>query len=201
MKNSLYLLAFLFITLSFGCEDDDPVVFPPEDNAFSIAAESFATHNAYLILDDGPAYTDQYGFVFIAAEMREDNINGSSVTTDCTYGSVVWVRNSSGTVASEQAVAVLPGTHTLYNESLAFTAVAGFDDTYNFGGKTWGDVDINSADIVEIDQLGNGTVTINSVNIDYVLRTGTVDLSYTFTDGTKTVNGNYVGAFEIINEF
>jgi hypothetical protein len=201
MKATFYFLALLFVTLSFGCEDDDPVVFPPQNNAFQIAADGYATYNAYLILDDGPNFTDQYGFAFLARELREDNINGSSVSTDCTYGSITWVQNSTGTVASEQAVAVLPGIHTLDDESLAITAVANFTDTYNFGGKTWGDPDINAGDITEIGQNGNGTLTINSITIDYVLRTGTVDLSYTFTDGTKTVNGTYDGSFKIINEF
>jgi hypothetical protein len=201
MKSSFFFLSLLFITLTFGCEDDDPIVFPPQDNAFSIEAESFATFNAYLILDDGPIFSDQYGFAFLAGELREDNVNGSSMSTDGTYGSIAWVENSSGTVASEQAVAVLPGIHTLNDESLAFTAVASFTDTYNFGGKTWGEPDINAGDLVEIGQSGNGTLTINSITIDYVLRTGTVDLSYTFTDGNRTVNGTYTGSFGIINEF
>lgn len=201
MKASFYFLSLLFVTLSFGCEDDDPVVFPPQNNAFSIAAESFATFNAYLILDDGPNFSDQYGFAFLAGELREDNVNGSSMSTDGTFGSIVWVENSAGTVASEQAVAVLPGIHALNDESLAFTAVAGFTDTYNFGGKTWGEPDINTGDLTEVGQSGNGTLTINSITIDYVLRTGTVDLSYTFTDGIKTVTGTYTGSFGIINEF
>jgi hypothetical protein len=201
MKTAFSILTFLFLTLSFGCEDDDPVVFPPQNNAFQIAADGYATYNAYLILDDGPAYSDQYGFAFLAGELREDNVNGSSMSTDGTYGSIAWVQNSTGTLASEQAVAVLPGIHTLDDESLAFTAVTNYTDTYNFGGKTWGNPDINAGDLIEIGQTGNGTLTINSITIDYVLRTGTVDLSYTFTDGNRTVNGTYTGNFGIINEF
>lgn len=199
MKTLPSLLFAFLLLLASSCQDDDQPITPA--NHFEVNGTMYLTPQAYLILDDGPAYQNQYGFAFMDGALREDNVNGSSVSTDTRQGGVVWVENGPGTVNSEQAVLINRGIHTLDDESLVFTAVQGFTDTYGFGGKTWGDPDIAAADITEIGLGGNGTVTINAVSIDYVLRTGTVDLSYTFSDGTQTVTGTYVGGFGIINEF
>lgn len=199
MRILLCLLVPTFLLLASGCQDDDQPIAP--SNHFEVNGVTYLTPQAYLILDDGPPYQDQYGFAFLDGELREDNTNGSSVSTGTSRGGVVWVKNGPGTVNSEQAVLINPGTHTLNDESLVFTAIQGFTDTYGFGGKTWGDPDIAAADVIEIGTTGNGSVTIHALTIDYGLRTGTIDMSYFLSDGTKTVTGTYSGGFGIINEF
>jgi hypothetical protein len=196
---SISFLCLFILCFAGGCQDDDQAQRPA--SGFDVDAQVYLTPKLYLILDDGPVFTNSFGFAVLNGEMREDNVNGASISAQTTHGGILWVENGPGTVSSEQAVSVNVGTHTLNDESLMFTNVLSFDDTYTFGGQTWGEPDIAPADMIEIGSLGNGTLTINAITIDYTTRTGTVDLTYNVSDGTRFTGGNYVGSFEIINEF
>jgi len=53
-----------------------------------------------------------------------------------------------------------------------------------------------------ISESNSGTLTINTIVIDYVARVGTVDCSYQITDDNGIViTGNYNGSFNILNGF
>jgi hypothetical protein len=200
MKNSIYKLATLFLTLLLlSCGDDDNT--PTSTNEFTISGTDYATPNGYLILDDGPSFTNAFMLGFIDGILIEDNVNGSSISTNTTQGIVLQVDFGGSNVSSEQDVIINNSTtYILTDETTALTNISSFSDTHIINGVTYGEPD--NANYFELGLNGNGTVTINNITIDYLARTGTVDCTYSFVDDNGvTVNGQFDGNFEIINEF
>lgn len=200
-KITLIIFGFLLVQCS-GDDESNPTT----TNKFTYNNQDFSTQNAYLILDDQPSpYTNAFMFAFIDGEMREDNINGSSITTDNQYGLVVHVELGSGMVNAESDITnVISGTTTfsLSDDSRAILNITNYTNTYNFGGKIYGEPDDATADLHDVNVTGNGTLTINSFTVDLTVRTGTLDATYHFTDEhNHTFNGNFNGTFKIINSF
>ncbi len=201
MKN--YVLAVLCCIMLFtGCnsDDNDTITVSTSSNSFDVDGTNYNTPNGFLFLDDGPPFTNKFFFVFTDGMFREDTVNGASISTDADVASALFVELGPGTVATEMDVLVNPGTYILDSQSEIITQINTFQDTYVNSGVTYGEPD--NADILTINTTGNGALTINSINIDYVARSGTVDVTYSLTaNNGEIINGSYVGTFSIINEF
>lgn len=202
----MYRLTFLIlfstaILLGTACEEEDGPQPGTPDNSFTIGTTDYPTTNAYLLLDDGPNYLDQYGIILADADFREDNVNGISMNTNGKQAVVLWVNNSSTLFTNEQDVIISMGTHVLDEESTALYDIVQFEDTYPLGTATYGEPSENGASIVEAGSSGGGNVTINSVSIDYSARTVQLDISYTLTDGVVSLNGQFVGNAGLLNGF
>lgn len=201
LQLTLVILSGLFIQ----CSNDDDRPQRTNDNKFTLLSTDFATPNGYLLLDDGPAYTNAFILTFLNGQMREDNVNGASIETTTTHGIALSVTLGSGTVNSESAVtnAIIAGnTYALNDDARVITNITNYTDTYTFGGTQYGDPDDSGATLYEVNTLGSGTVTINSFSVNHTTRTGNIDCDYTLTDeNSNTFTGQFVGSFDIINEF
>jgi hypothetical protein len=201
MKNSIAILIFsaLFVFTS-ACHKDDETYSAP---SFSIGDSLFATPNAYLVLDDGPPYTDGFFICLTDGILAEDPINGSSFSLDTKNGVFIFVRNSNGTVPTEQAVSIQPTSYTPeYGNTSVVVGINAWKNIINLNGQQFGHID-GMDQLIDLDVPGAfGYLEINSISIDYAARTGTVDLIYNLSDGVSpNVSGFYQGTFEIINEF
>ncbi len=206
MKKTLKKLALLtaILILTVGCKKDDDSA-KEDENKFTIQGTDYETLNGYLLLDDGPSYTNSFGLVFLEGTMREDNINGSSISTDTNHGIVVFVEFGNTNVNSEQAITNMiidNSTYPVDDETTAITDIISYTDTYMNGGIQYGNPDDATATLYVVNATGSGSLTINTFTVDLSARTGTVDCSYTFLDDNgANVSGQFDGTFEIINEF
>lgn len=193
------LLQFLFLaTVLFSCSATDPA---PASNAFTIGATTFYTPHAYLFYGNSPSYRDGFMIALTNAPVVQDNTNGAAPAITMTQGAVLFVRNSTNYFPTEQQVIISNATYTLdKNNAAIFTNVTAFTNTFVNNGLTYGQPDSASANNHSIENTGNGTITINSITIDYLARTGTIDCNYELIDDDGiTVTGNYAGTFEIRN--
>lgn len=194
------LLSVAFL-LGTACEDDGGPQQGVPFNSFDIGTTNYPTTNAYLLLDDGPDYLDQYGILLADTDFREDNVNGISMNTNGKHAVVLWVNNSSTLFTNEQDVIISVGTHVLDEESTAIYDILQFEDTYSLGADTYGEPNENGANVVEVGSSGTGTVTINSVSVDYSARTAQLDISYTLTNGAVSISGQFIGNTGLLNGF
>ncbi|HIP49600.1 MAG TPA: hypothetical protein EYG92_11625 [Lutibacter sp.] len=198
----IYLIAITFLLLfNISCKKDVEDT-PQALNEFTVQGADYLTPNAYLILDDGPSvYTNGFMLAFLEGTMREDSTNGSSISTDTNHGIALVVMHG-GTVNSEQAVVINNTTYALDDETSTLTNITNYTNTYTHNGIQYGDPDDTGANEYIINNGTGGSVIINSINIDYVARNGTIDCSYDFLDENNVrVIGQFLGSFEIINEF
>lgn len=196
----LFTIILTLILMSCNSDDDTSTLAATVSNSFDVDSTNYNTPNGFLFLDDGPPFTNKFFFVFTDGMFREDTVNGASISTDADVASALFVELGPGTVATEMDVLVNPGTYLLDSQSEIITQINTFQDTYVNSGVTYGEPD--DADILTINTTGNGALTINSINIDYVARSGTVDVTYSLTaNNGEIINGTYVGTFSIINEF
>lgn len=198
------LILTVILTLIINCKKDEESTRDNE-NKFTVEAADYLTPNGYLLLDDGPSYTNSFGLVFLEGTMREDNINGSSISTDTNHGIVLWVDFGNTNVNSEQAITnniIDNSTYPVNDETTAITDIITYTNTYMDGGIQYGDPDDASATLYVVNATGSGSLTINTFTVDLVARTGTVDCTYAFLDDNGVnVSGQFDGSFDIINEF
>ena len=206
MNKSLQNIVILFslLLLSTSCGNNDDNNSRSLDNAFTINGTNYETPNAYLVFDDNSPYGDAFFLDFLDSDLREDAVNGISVSSNMNHGVVLFVEHSQNDVLTEQDIII--ANNTTYplekGNTLALTNVTGFIDTYTYNGITYGEPDLNASNVYEIENSGSGTLTINKIVIDYVARVGTVDCSYQITDDNGIViTGNYNGSFNILNGF
>ena len=204
-KGSIKLIIGLFLLLHLSsCGNDDP----PESNAssnneFTVLCCPIATPNAFLILDDGPNFTNAFRLAFTDGQLREDNVNGIGFSTNMKQ--LVWIGTNfgSGTVSPESVVtnAITTTTHPINSESIAQINITTWVDTYMYNGQQWGTIDdAGSSNFPSTASFG--TNTIHSFTVDLVARNGTIDCDYTYVDNNNiTISGHFDGSFKIINEF
>lgn len=201
MKTIKLLQLFLLSSILFSCSADD--LINPTANSFTINSTDFETPHAYLLLDDGPPYKDGFFIVLSNAHLIQNNTNGAAVATTMTQAAVLFVKNSTNSLASEQLVQINTTTHTLNtSDTEILTNVSSFDNTFINSGITYGQPSHTNATLYEIQSGGNGTVTINSITIDYITRIGTLDCTYQMTASSgEIITGNYSGTFEILTGY
>jgi methylmalonyl-CoA mutase N-terminal domain/subunit len=51
---------------------------------------------------------------------------------------------------------------------------------------------------LEVNSSGSGSITINSISIDYAGAEAQVDLTYTITDGVATLTGQFDGRVDLL---
>lgn len=200
-KITLLLLTLLII--SCGSNDDNNS--PSTTNKFTIQNTDYETPNAYLQLDNGPSYGNYFSLVLINGLMLQDTVRGNLLSTNTTHGVTLSVRFGNSPVNSEQAItnnitngAVL----NLSDDARAITNLTSYSNIITHNGVQYGDTDASTANLYEINNTGNGTVTINSFTVDLTARTGTVDCTYTITDENNVViTGSYNGTFKVRNKF
>lgn len=201
IKNFLIIMIITLVLSSCKKEDNTP----SSTNKFSIENTEYITPNAYLLLDDGPLYTNGFGIVLLEGTMREDNINGSSISTDTDYGLVLWVTLGFTQVSSESAITnqiTNNSTFTLNDETRAITNITLYTNTYMSGGVQYGDPDDDSAMLYDINTGGSYSLMVNTFSVNLTDRNGTIDCTFSFRDDNNNlVSGSYNGSFEIINEF
>jgi hypothetical protein len=206
MKNPIiYIFIALLLTQCKKDSSSTPSCPPSSvsiDNEYTINNNDYITPNAYLILDDGPVFTDGFGIALTDGILREDNVNGSSLSTTSQNAVILWVMHG-GDVNSEQAVNVSPNTYTLDSESAVLTGITQFFDTYTHNNVVYGEPDADTVNLLStIENSGTGTLVLNSINIDYILRVGTISCTYSMIDDNNLqVSGSFNGTFDIINEF
>lgn len=199
-----FALGLLVVLNLNSCGNDDDNSTPLPINKFTVQGTDYETPKAYLVFDDSTPYGDAFFLNLLDSDMREDSVNGMSVSSNLTQGIVLLVEHGPVAVLTEQDVNIASNTtYQLDKEnSLALTNVTGFNDTYIYNGITYGEPDQTTANVYKIENSGNGTVTINSITIDYVARTGTIDCTYQLTDDNGIIiAGNYSGNFNILNGF
>ncbi|MBD0831405.1 hypothetical protein [Aestuariibaculum sediminum] len=197
----ILLIALIFFS---SCESDDPPA-TLDVNSFQISGNTYNTGHGYLLLDDGPNFTNGFGLGFLNGIMIDDNINGASIETTTTHGVALWVDLSTTPSISEQDVTNQIISNTTYNlneETTAIINITNYTNTHTYNGSTYGEPDEPGATTYETGATGNGTVTINSFSVNLTSRTGTIDCTYAFMDNNGVnITGNYMGSFDIINEF
>ena len=201
MKTIKLLQLVLLSSILFSCTTSDPVL--PVLNNFTVNGANFATPHAYLILDNGPVFNDEFGLAFSNAPLLQDGTNGFGAATSMTQATVLFAKNSPASFTNEQLVQVAATTHTLdSSNSAVLTNVTNFTNTFVNGGTTYGQPSQTNASIYEIQTGGNGTITINSINIDYFTRTGLISCTYQMTTSSGVIiTGNYSGVVHLLNGF
>lgn len=199
----ILLIVSVFMLIVTCKKDDDSA--RDNDNKFTIQGTDYQTPNGYLLLDDGPSYTNSFGLVFLEGTMREDNTNGSSISTDTNHGIVVFVKFGTSNVSSEQAITnniIDNTTYPVDDETTAIKDIITYNNTYTYGGVQYGDPEDATATTYVVNASGSGSLIINTFTVDLVARTGNVDCTYSFVDDNGVnVTGQFDGTFEIINEF
>lgn len=202
MKMKILKILILFSVLfMMSCDKEEKIEIV---NQFTVQGTGQSTDhitpNGYLILDDGPSFTNAFMLLFTDGDFIEDTVNGSSLSTDAGVAIVLVVKFGGPNVSSEQAVPVATGTYNLDDNTAVVTNITSFDDTHFVGSVEYGEID--QATFYEIETTGSGTLTIDQINIDYAARTGTVECNYSITaDNGDIITGSYTGTFDIINEF
>lgn len=204
MKTFNYLQILFVALITSSCQVENPIPATPNspENSFSIGSVDFETPHAYLFYGYSPSYRDGFMIALTNAPIIQVSpVVGTAVQNTMTHGVVLFVRNSPAYFATEQDVNITISTHTLdKNNAMALTNLTGFTDTFIDSGFTYGQPNESLATVYAIEGSGNGTITINTITIDYAARTGTVDCDYELTsDSGDVITGNYSGTFEIRN--
>lgn len=203
MKKSKQILVLLFlVTFTFACDrNDDPNASPENDNEAIINGTTYQLKSGSLGLDAGPSYNNQFSLVFTNGLI---NVNSSNVptvdTNSTTMGIGVFVDLGSTPLTTEQAVVnnITTTTYNLSDDTRAIINVVNFTDTYLVNGIQYGEIDESGATLYEVNNLGSGTVTINSFSVDLIARTGMVDCEFSFTDENGIlISGSFNGALTI----
>ena len=192
-----FLVLIAFLTLAAGCQDDDAQQGVPY-NSFDLAGQNYDTFLGYLLFDEGPTFQDRYALVFQNGNLVHSNSNGLGTETSTTNAVVLFVNNGTAVFNNCADVAVTTGTFPLTDDSRALYGITQFNNTFASAGLQFGTPDENSASRLEVNNTGSGSVTINSITIDYVAEEAQVDLSYSITDGTQTLTGQYLGRIFLI---
>lgn len=204
MKTLKSLLVLLTVCILTSCETPEPMGLPPINNDFEIANVAYPTPNAYLMLDDGPPYTNIAAFAFLNGTLVETSTGGIAASTDTSHAAVLAVRFGSGTVPTEADItnSITNTVHILDGETEFLTNVSTFTNTYMVGSIEYGQPDENSANHFTLDTTGGGSINILSLTVDLVARTGTILCTYTLVDDNNVpITGTYQGNFTIINNF
>ena len=201
MKNFTKILAILLLgIIIFGCGNDkDDINTLNEENKFEINSTDYSTSNGYLLLDNGPTYTNGFAFAFLDEPMVEHN--GNTVPVSTKHAVAIFVSLGQTPVSTEQDITntiISNSTFTLDDDSLAITNISNFTNTYTLGNVQYGEIDDTNATVFDINMLANNSLNINSFSVDLAARTGTVDCNYSFIDlNGVTISGSYNGNFEI----
>jgi len=198
--NKIFVILFL-ATITFGCGDDDT---PTSTNKFTINGTDFETPNASLFFEDGPPFQNKFMLAFGDGKIIEAQGNGGAIATTATNAVAIFINASGTDVPLEQNVLNSSAATTTYaidkSDSTALTNILSFTKMFNSGGIQYGDPDLATKYILEMN--GNGTLTINSITLDFIARNGTINCSYTMVDDNGvTINGAYTGNFNIYNGF
>lgn len=203
MKTTKQLvLLLLLVTFTFSCgSDDDPNPPQTTNNEAIINGITHQLISASLGLDTGPSYNNQFSLVFTDGLIK---VNSSNVPTvdinSTTMGIGIFVDLGSTPLSTEQAIVnnITTTTYNLNDDTSAITNVVNFNNTYLDNGIQYGEFDETGATTYEVNNLGNGTVTINTFSVDLAARTGIIDCDFSFTDENGVlISGNFNGSLTI----
>lgn len=197
------IIALLFlIAITISCGDDDDSTSPQlNNNEASIDGTTFQIKSASLGLDAGPSFNNQFSLIFTNGFINVTSSNIPTVDTNTTtIGIGLFVDLGTTPLNSEQAVVnnITTTTFNLNDDTSAISNITNFTDTYFLGSIEYGEIDETGATTFQVNNTGNGTVTINSFSVNLSTRTGMVDCDFTFNDENgKTISGNYNGTLTI----
>lgn len=199
---TLKKITFLLLTvLIVGCSSNNNSNSPTNTNKFTIQNTDFSTPNAYVLVEDNPTPEDAFFLGFLDGTLAMDPVNTTTLTSTNTNNLVVLLVNHGGTVSGQQNINLNAGqTYSLdKQDSAVLTNIGAFTNLATINGSQYGEPDGTQSTVSEIENTGSGTVTINTLTIDYVAKTGTIDCNYTITDDNGvSISGSYSGNFNII---
>lgn len=192
----------------------EPVVPGNTDTEFVIGAEAFVTHKAYLLLDDAAGnFEREFSFVFTDGDLIEDAANGIAFETTTTHFTKITC-NLIGMSMTEAQLPIFtwpvqnPSTSIIMEgNNYTHIDIASFNTINTVGGLSFGQVDTST----NYSHLGQaqGSInhpthlfTVNSITVDLVAGTGTIDCSYNYDDDNGiNISGVFVGNYKILTAF
>lgn len=184
------------------------------DTEFVIGMNAYVTPNAYLLLDDAVGnFEREFSFVFTDGAIIEDTANGIAFETTTDHFTKVTC-NLIGMSMSEAQLPIF--TWPMQNPSTSIIMegnnytnidITAYNNTATVGGLSFGQVGTSTQYSHSGQAQGNIShpthlFTVNSITVDLVAGTGTIDCSYNYDDDNGTnINGVYVGTYEILTAF
>lgn len=199
----IYRITFLTLLstallLGTACEDDSGPEMGSPYNSFDIGSQNYETYSGALLFDEGPVFFDRYAFTFQNGAITYTTANGITIETSATNAIVLFVENSNAVFNDCADIPITAGTFSVTDDSRALYDIIQYSNTHATGGLTYGTPDAPSANRLEVNSSGTGTITINSISIDYAGETAQVDLMYTISDGTTTLTGQFQGSVALL---
>jgi len=203
MMHKMICLVFFSTALLLGtaCEDDGGPQQGVPYNSFDIGAQNYDTYSGALLFDKGPVFSDRYAFAFQNGDIAYTTANGITIETSSTNAIVLFVENSTAVFNDCADISITTGTFSVTDDSRALYDIFQYNNTHNYGGLTYGTPDEPTSNRLEVNSSGSGSLTINSISIDYARGEVQVDLIYTITDGTVTLTGQFDGRVDILKGF
>lgn len=217
------ILCLSAIVLIMGCSADDNVSTPTPpampgatSTEFVIGTNAYVTPKAYLLVDDASGdFERSFSFVFSNGDIIEDANDQIAFETSTTH----YTKITCNLIATKPTLAetaffiwdpqsnpngflniIMEGNNYSEHDITTFT------NTYTAGAQTFGQPDIstlfNHTGFPDGDLPHGHVFTINSRTFDLNTNTGTIDCSYSYKDDNNvTINGVFVGNFEILTAF
>jgi hypothetical protein len=203
MMHKMICLAFLSTALLLGtaCEDDGGPQQGVSYNSYDIGGQNYDTYSGALIFDKGPIFSDGYAFSFQNGDIAYTAANGVTIEAIATNAIVLFVENSAAVFNDCADIPITTGTFSVTDDSRALYDIVQYNNTHSYCGLTYGTPDEPTSNRLEVNNTGSGSLTINSISIDYAREEAQVDLIYTITDGTTTLTGQFDGRVDILKGF
>jgi hypothetical protein len=216
MKKLMASITILsFCILFSSCNDDDPNEMMDENQelikGFNINTESYETPNAYLIFNSVVQYdsetmqdvdkiSNRFSFAFTDGKAISYD-NKIMYSTDVNQLSYHHFRDIDNTDVLDDIQSVDIAVK-IYSQSASSTTKINMSNDM-LVDYTANGVDFGNASLAGINYLLSNedlaTFTVNNINMDYELMTGTINCEYSISpsfDGPIT--GKYIGSFEIL---
>lgn len=197
LKKIIFLLLAV-VVVSCGSDDNNTTL---TTNKFTVQNTDFATPNAYVLVEDNPTPEDSFFLTFLDGNLAFEPVTTNTLVSTNTSNFVILLVSNGGTVSGQQNININAGqTYTLNKQNSAvLTNIGAYTDLATINGGQFGEPDGTQSTVYKIENTGNGTVTINTLTIDYVTKTGSIDCNYSITDDNGvSITGSYTGNFSII---
>ncbi len=206
MKHSVYYFSFfLLLFMLSSCSDDDKD--SSTSNQFEYFETEYHTPNVYLYFESNSVLDPQTG---LESEVFDNEItivltDGIFSPENCIWGFSIDTKQymylsvvlDDIEVGNLSDVDISSRSYTLSNETETVTEISEITVFCTDNGKDYGEVD--SGFFLPFSTTDTGTLSIQSVDIDYEAKTGTMECSYTINSAAvESITGSFKGRFAIV---
>jgi len=211
-----YTLILTFSCMMTSCGEDPDTGFDPGEESntgFSINEDSYETQNAYLVFHSVTQYEsdlmmdvtkikNQFSFLFLdgTAISYDGDILYSIETSQSSFHNF---RDFDSGGDIKENIAEVNIEEMVYEQSAASTTRININELssdYTENGSSYGNPNLAGINYVVLDD-DIAKFTVNSIDIDYETKTGTIDCQYSISPSWEgPIIGKYIGEFDILIE-